>query len=473
MSTGFASFITIIAGFLNIIIAVRFVPTEHFGVYILLQVVVFSLATISDLGINVSATKHLAGYTDENKYFVVNTLLSFRLTSALFLSFIIFLCKGLLHDLFKSDLFFDIAIYIPVLFVMESLSGLLASMLQGFHYYRKMAIAQIILSVLGIIFIIVFLVYLHLGLIGLIYARIISLFFCITYQLNPFVRRLTMRFDKRLFMEVFRFGFPLGLNNILTFIFMRIDTLMIGSMLSPIQVAYYGTSSKIPDASRNMFESFRSVFFPNMSELFSQGNKAEAKKLLDNSLRIVSFLSLFCTLVVILFQRQIVEVLFSARYLESAPILALLMIALSIGLISNILGTSLVSAGYSKLPVLINIVDTLVTIAANLILIPIFGVIGAAYAAILARALTNPVNVWFLKKKGVEMCVGNYMKPVIIFAVFMAIYTVTGITGIFFNLIIITLFLAACIGLEVITRADLLGFMQCIKYRGTSSNSDL
>jgi len=467
MSTGFASLVTLVSGFVNIILAVRFVPKEHFGVYILLQAFISSLAALSDLGTNLSTTKHLAGDDEAGRFSIVNTILGFKLLVVLFLGLATFLGRDLLYGLFKSQLLFDIAVYIPVLFVTESLCSLMGSIQQGFHYYRKMAAAQIIQSVAGIIFIIVFLVFLRMGLTGLIYARLLSLALCICYQVKPFIHRITMRFDKGRFKEVFYFGFPLGLNSILSFVFLRMDTLLIGALLNPLQVAYYGTSRKLPDASQNMFESsFRSVFFPNMSELFSRGEKAEAEKLLANSLRLVSFLTLLCTLVVILFQREIVELLFSARYLESAPILSLLMIALSIGLIGNILGTSLVSAGHSKLPVLINLVDTAVSLTANLVLIPMFGVIGAAYAAILARSLTNPVNVWFLKRRGIAVNVAEYLKPAVIFGVCMAIHLGVGNGGILLNLSIIILFLAACLGLSVITRHDLLTFVKCMRRRG-------
>lgn len=472
MSTGFASLVTLVSGFLNIMIAVRFVPREHFGVYILLQVLVSSLSALSDLGVNLSTTKHLAGQDEEGRFSIVNTILGFKLLVALFVGLTTFLCGNLLYGLFNSQLFFNIAVFIPVLYIMENLCSLMGSMLQGFHHYRKMAVAQIILSVAGIFFIIVFVVLLRLGLMGLIYARLLSLLFCFSYQVMPFVRRITMRFDKGRFKEIFYFGFPLGLNSILSFIFLRIDTLLIGAMLNPLQVAYYGTSTKIPDASRNLFESsFRSVFFPNMSELFSRGNNMEAKTLLANSLRLVSFLALFCTLVIILFRREVVGLLFSVKYLDSAPILSLLMIALSIGLIGNILGTSLVAAGHSKLPVMINLVDTAVSLTANLVLIPMFGVIGAAYAAILARALTNPVNVWFLKRNGIEVRVTEYLRPALIFAVCMVIYVTTGSGGILMNISIIILFLAACLGFSVIRRNDFITLVKIIKQHGQSLES--
>ncbi len=321
------------------------------------------------------------------------------------------------------------------------------------------------MSILSLLFLLILVMFLGLGVRGLIYTRIISSLVTISYQLLPFYRKINLKFRKDIFKEVFCFGFPLGLNNILSFVFMRIDTILIGALLTPVQVASYGTASKIPDAIRQMFVSFRSVYFPNMSELFVRKQQKEAEKLLGTSLRLVSFIALFGTLVAVVFQTEIVKLLFSVKYLDCAPILPLLMVATSIGLISNVLGTSLVSAGYSKLPVMINIVDTVVNVAANVMMIPVFGVMGAAYAAILARAMTNPVNVWFLKKNGVRVNVSEYLKPVFIFATCMAVYYMLRSPEILHKLFIILTYLIACNRLSVITVEDFMNFIKSLKYR--------
>jgi len=296
------------------------------------------------------------------------------------------------------------------------------------------------MSIMNLFLVLIMVVYIHKGILGLVYARVIALAVALVYQTFVLPMRHRCVFDTALLREMFKFGFPLGLNNILYFVFTKFDALLLGAMLSPVGVAYYGTATRIPDASRRMFESFRTVYFPNMAELFVARKKQEAEALLNNSLRIVSFLTIFITLVSVLFRERIVVFLFTAQYLDCAPVLAVLMVALSIGLVGNILGTSLVSAGYPKLPVVINIADTSVNVLANLMLIPVMGVMGAACAALLARAVTNPLNVWFLKKSGINVMISEYLKPFAIFAVCLMIQLVVGSHNILFYLCIIGLY---------------------------------
>jgi O-antigen/teichoic acid export membrane protein len=315
-----------------------------------------------------------------------------------------------------------------------------------------MAFAQILASSTNVGLIVLTVVVLNLGIQGLIISRLTVLLIAILYQMA--VSRITMRprFSRETARGLVGFGFFLGLNNILSFIFMRIDTLIIGAVMNPVGVALYGTALKIPDASRQMFESFRSVFFPNMAELFSRQKHGEAEAILNNSLRLVSFLSFFISLIIVVFQNELVKLLFSYKYLDCAPALSLLMVAMSIGLIGNILGTTLVAAGYSRLPVLINIVDATVCVIANLVLIPAFGIMGAAYAAIIARVATNPVNIYFLRKNGVNLNVFEFLKPAAVFGACWAMLAF-GDDAVYKMLVVIT-YLVMSVCFLVVTSTD-------------------
>jgi O-antigen/teichoic acid export membrane protein len=317
-----------------------------------------------------------------------------------------------------------------------------------------MAIAQIINGSTRILFIVTFLIIFKMNLKGLIYAFLFSFLFSNIYQFWVIPSKKQFNLDRTLFKEIFKFGFPLGLNNILTFIFTKIDRVMIGAMISPVEVAYYEISSKIPDNSRRMYQSFQSVLFPNMSELFSKNKYEEAETVLNNSIRFVSLVTMFMALISILFQKDIIRLLFSEKYSESAPAFAFLMVSLGIGLVSNVMGTSLVALGQSDKPVKINIVDTITNVIGNLIMIPMFGFMGAVYAALFSRCATNPFNFYFLKKGGVNLEVSQYLKPIIIFSICVILLNIFNFDTLLLRILIIALFLIMCRVFSVIRAED-------------------
>lgn len=466
LATGTGTALTLIIGLLSISIAVRYLSKEAVGTYLLLQVIVNFMLMVGDFGLSMSVVRLIAGTESKESgvegQLAVSTLITVKLAVAVVMTLAVVVLKGGLELLFDNRLLFEVALFLPVLYILEDARGFMTSVLQGLHKYTSIALSGVIISVVNLVAILVLVCTLDFGMTGLIWARMIALGVALVYMKVKVPYCLRPSFHRGVAERLARFGYPLGLNNILTFVFMKMDMFLIGMLLSPVGVAYYGTASRIPDAGRQLFESFRAVFYPNLSELFYTNRKVEAEAVLNASLRIVSFAAMFITLAVIVFQTQIVLLLFSESYLESAPVLALLMVALAVGLVGNVLGTSLVAAGYSRLPAIINIVDAVVNISANLILIPIYGVMGAAMAALLARAATNPVNVFFLKKKGIAVNSLEYLKPAGVFLICLALRYVDG-SGSFVNgSLVLFLFLILSVRCDIITVADLSATVACI-----------
>jgi O-antigen/teichoic acid export membrane protein len=452
VATSLGTIVTLVIGFVNIGIAARFIPKDEFGVFILIQTIVFSVIMAGDLGVNVSTTKFLAGSGAAEKSKIMGTALLLRGVLLLAAALIVLAFKSPICHLFKSESISNLYYYVPVLVLMEGFNALFSAILQGLQQYRRLALAQIIASATNVALILVTVIILHYTVQGLILSRLAALLIAACYQMWAAGIGRGLRGDLQTAREIFKFGIFLGVNNVLSFVFSRIDTIIIGAVISPVGVALYGTAAKLPDASRQLFESFRSVFFPNMAELFGQHKKEEAEAILNNSLRLVSFVSLLVALTIIAFRDEVVRIFFSYRYLASAPVLSLLLIALCIGLIGNIMGTSLVAAGYSKLPALINIVDASVCVAANLALIPTFGILGAGYAAIIARAATTPVNVYFLKRYGIEVNVLHFLKPLLAFGG--CLWLLQADYGYFYRVGVLLAYLLLCGCLLTVTRED-------------------
>jgi len=454
-ATSSGVFFEIALGFFSLMVAVRYIPKEQFGIFVLLQVISFFFMIIGGLPLDgIAVTRLIASSEDKKKIEITNTALTYRFLTALIMTLLILPCKPLILLIVKYEQLSQLFIYVPLLFLFSTFYDFLQKILQGFHKYGKMAVVQVMNGSLKILLIILFLIVFRMGVLGLIYAFLLSFAIAILFQYFAIPVKKKFNFNPAVFSEIFKFGFPLGLNNILTFIYKKVDRFMLGAMMNPTGVAYYEIASKIPENSRRMYQSFQSVFFPHMSELFSKNENTDAEKVLNNSLRFVAFLTLFGALVATLFQKEIIRILFSDRYLESAHAFSLLMIATSIGLIGNVLGTSLVSAGYSRPPLLVNIFSTVTNVLGNLIMIPIWGVLGAVYATILTSAISNPILVWFFKKNGIRISIKEYIKPFLLFVFCWILFLRFDLEGILVRLLLICFFLASCWVLNIITKRD-------------------
>jgi O-antigen/teichoic acid export membrane protein len=253
---------------------------------------------------------------------------------------------------------------------------------------------------------------------------------------------------------MFKFGFPLGLNSGMTFILTRVDRLILGALAGTVGVASYDVASRIPENARNFYQSFESVYFPNMAELFGQKNFVEFEKVLNNSLRFIGFVTSFASLILVLFQKEIVVILFSERYLSSAPALSLLMVAMGIALAGNLVGTSLVALGQSDKPVKINLVGTVTTIVGNFVMIPLFGFMGAVYTVLFSRCATLPLNFFFMRKSDIGIKVSEYLKPFGTFVLCAMVFVLLNSDAIILRSFLIFMFLMICSVLSVIKKED-------------------
>lgn len=169
------------------------------------------------------------------------------------------------YRLFKTRLFSELIIYVSMLVICENLCAFFASVLVGLQFFGKMAIGQIVPCSLNSIFVISSFTLFGMGLKGLVGARILALAFAIGLYYWIVSREIHYYFDGKVAKGMFLFGFPLWLNNILTFNFKKVDVLLIGSLLSPTQVAYYGAPSKVPEGSQRIYESYKPIYFPHMA----------------------------------------------------------------------------------------------------------------------------------------------------------------------------------------------------------------
>ena len=456
MSTGVGTFFEIALGFISLLIAIRFISAEDFGIFVLIQLISMLLVILSNLLLeNITITKFIADADDRQKGQIVNTAISCKLILSVFFTAAILLAKPLVSVLLKTNELTYMIVYIAMFYLLSNFYDVFQRMLQGFHLYNKMAFAQIINSLLKVCLVVVFLVVLKMGLIGLIYAFLISFAVSILFQYIFIPVKKHFALNKDIFSKMFKFGFPLGLNSILTFIFTKVDSFMIAAMISPLGVAYYDVASKIPDNMRRMYIAFQSVFFPNMSELYSKKKYKEAEAVLNNSLRLVSFGIIFAAFLILLFHKEIIRLVFSERYMKGAPALPLLMLTLGIGLVGNIMGMSLIALGQSDKPVKINFFNAVTNVLGNMIMIPIFGFMGAVYATLLSRSVTNPLIVYFLKRSNLKINFYNYVKPILIFITCSAIFLVFRIDTLLVKFSFIFLFLLLSIASSQIRKKDL------------------
>src|SRR5690606_13009319 len=143
-------------------------------------------------------------------------------------------------------------------------------------------------------------------------------------------------------------------NYILTFIFLRVDTLIIGALMGPAEIAYYEVARKIPENLTMAYEAFRVVFYPFIARFCANGESDKAARFSHPSSRWTSSITIFRARPAFLFGHAIIVLLFTGQYLPSVPAFILPMASLNRRLSDYPRGYSLGAVGDSSKRMIIN-----------------------------------------------------------------------------------------------------------------------
>ncbi len=453
--SGMGTAVNIVFLFLETVIAARLLAPEDYGVYVILIVVVNFLVMTIDWGQRISVTQLIAASDPVRRQVVVSTAWGFRLIVVLLVSILILVGQPLFLWINSTAAVPQYMLCIPLMIAAASFDELFLGMLQGFQAYRRMAIGLFIRSVLRLGLTAVLLVVFDLGIMGLIYSWIISFAVSALFQflVLPVSRRFV--YQRPLLGEMLRFGFPIQLSRFLWFGFSQMHVLLLGTLAGPTSVAFYSVAARIPQALQRLSESYIAVYFPTTAALLSRGEHRQAERVLDRTLRLISFSAALVALVAVVFSREIMTLLFSEQYADSSMAFALLMIGFHVTFVLIILGYTLTAAGYPGRSLEENVFRTTLTIVGDLLLIPVFGFMGPVYASLGAAYASNPVAIWLLRRSGIAVVLAPYVKQTTLLLVGAALHWWILPAGLAYKLTILVAFAFINVALSTVSREDL------------------
>lgn len=457
VSTSLGKLSIVSISFISFIVTTRWLAINDLGVFVLLKVIVAFLIQLSSLGVDGVITKFLAGTDDGvRKKTIINTIISFRIFTIVFTSLLAFLVKDLLFSLFGTSVYYEILIFIPILLAINSISSLYNGIFAGLFNFRMIGFLDFINSLSGFIAIMVLVVWQDGGVMGRVYAFLFQSSVTLLIVLIFGRVRYQPQVDFQVLKEILEFGFPIYLNYYLSFAFLRADTLIIGIFLGPAQIAYYEIAKTIPDSLNIFYEAFNQVYFPTISKIFAAKDFFRVSKFLSFSIRFLAFSGFFAALCIFLYGSDIIILLFDQRYLSSVNAFAILMVVWTFLMIETTYGYSLIAIGDPSKPPLINIIHTAINFLGYWLLITPFGITGLAIANMLGSIFCIPLNIFFLRKRQIDVKINNILIPVAIFIISLSVYFKISPQNIFLKLLFFVGYLILGIILKIFSKEELL-----------------
>jgi lipopolysaccharide exporter len=398
-SVGGGSAIGVVVLFFEAVIVARVLPVEDMGVYVFFQVLLALFVIAVDLGFRTTAAQFLSSEADpQRRQRLVNSLVTLRLMVVGAVSVLVLAAIPLLPGWVGMPALASLLIFMPLVLSLASLDELGTGMLQGFHLYRRIAVAQVVRSLLRLTFSALVLLVLGWGLTALVLSWLVSLAVSVALQLSALPTRHRLAVDWPLSRQALRFGMPLQATRYLWFAMERVNTFVLTAFTGPVGVAFFEVAHKLPQGFQRLSEAYYAVYHPSLAARFAQRDLASAGRLMDRSLRLFGFGTLCLAWAAVLFGRDLITLVFGGRYAAAAPAFTILLVAFSLGVVVNLMGYSLTASNRPGRSFQLNLARTAVNIVGCFVLIPALGFVGAAWASLLAQAVALPIAWWHLRR---------------------------------------------------------------------------
>lgn len=290
----------------------------------------------------------------------------------------------------------EYSVYLVFLFAFELLYELLSKFSRGVENVKAVAIAGAISSVTMISLNILFLVTFRMGLEGFFLANCCSfvvpcIYFIVTlhvWKYVSFVKRTALK------KKMFSYSSPLVFNTIAWWINNASDRYVVTWLCGIALNGVYSVAYKIPSI-LNVFQSlFNQAWVLSAVKEFNANNH----KFYENVYNIYNCaMALVCSLLII-FDKVIAKILFAEDFFSAWMYAPFLLISVLFGALSGLLGGIFSAAKKSKLYAKTTIVGAAVNIILDVVLVSMFGVVGAAVATMVSFAVVWAMRLTETKK---------------------------------------------------------------------------
>ena len=206
---------------------------------------------------------------------------------------------------------------------------------------------------------------------------------------------VTQEISNKSFINV---AIPLMLAQSISFIMGWTDQLMLGKMMTTADVGVYGAAFKFSTLSVIFLAAVNSIAAPKISELKSQNDIAGIEKVVKHSTKLIFWVTLPIVAVLCLLPELVLSVSGSAFVVGSGTLI-ILSLGKFFNSISGSVGVILQMTGLQKYFQNILLIAALINAVLNYLLIPAYGIEGAAIASLTSTFFWNSAMVILVKKK--------------------------------------------------------------------------
>lgn len=389
------------------VLLARALGVTQFGIYIYVLTWINILVLLSTLGFENTLVRFIAVYKSKHLWSLMRGLLRTAISSGLFSAIILACILALINwrlidnpDYVNSSTFVVAAILIPALFLttigqaaLRGLKDIVRSQLPSQVVYPAIMIAAVYLWLaydkgisapfaMGINVIAAFL-------------TTVLVFWWLRKKLPEEIHNISSATSHS---EWFHMALPMLILSGMHVVLNQTDIIMLGIMTGPDPAGIYGAVSRISSLVAFGLTAVTAILAPVIAELYSSGKKEILQKVLTQSARGIFVFTTVMAGILILFGPWVLS-LFGSEFSKGYTPLGILLVGQTINAMAGPVGFVMTMTGHHKQAAWIIGFSSASNIFLNIILIPLYGMIGAAIATAVTMAAWNIVMFLYIRDR--------------------------------------------------------------------------
>ena len=407
--------------FLSVVVIARYFSTAEYGVFNLALTILNVAIVVVMLGFPSSLPREVAFYREKEPLkigsLILTALIIVSLISLTVTSFLV-LGSAYIAQIFNEGRLSYALKIISLSLPFSALIGTFVAISQGFGRVRERVYFQNLIHPLLWFALVVFGVVLKMNFIYIFTAYVMAQIVTFLILVIDVFRIKLFEIDSidlKLGKELIKFSVPLMLSGIAAFVMTWTDTLMLGYYKTSEIVGLYNAAAPLAKLLPIFLSSAGFIYPPLATALYVQEKIEELKRVYQLLTKWLFLVTLPLFGMVFLFPETVMGILFGSKYSPASQTLKILSLGFMFHTLLGLNGSSLIVIGESKFVMHSTFISATVNVVLNTLLIPIFGIEGAAIATAISYFVINILNSLRLYLKAeIHPFNWNYAKVLVI-----------------------------------------------------------
>jgi len=410
----------VIAGLLPLLtlpIFTSVLSKSDFGVFALAEVYAIFATGIVNFGLTAGYERNFFQYTQPLKraQLLYSTLLFVSFTFLLALAGTFIFRFQLSRLIIGSSQYANLLFFVFCSTVVMSFKQYYLIYFKNMEEAKEFSVYSIDETILGVVFSLILVAYFRTGVVGMAWGQLAASIIILAVLMVRFVKILPVSLKWDVLLDSLKISYPLTPRIFLGVISTQLNKYILGVLNSMGGVGIFSIGQKIANVVFIYMTAIQNVFNPQVYKKMFLGSR-DAGREIGTYLTPFIYFSVIISLLIALFSEEIVRILTPPAYSQASIIVIILSMYYAALFFGKITGTQLIFMRKTWLTSLLSFVDIGISILCCVFLIGRFGIIGAAWATLIAGLVSTSISLIVAQR--FYKIDWEYAKIIAIFSVF-------------------------------------------------------